>query len=78
MPEVKVYRVVGRFYKDKIPKVHRFTKEVRALKEEDAKELVYSDIGSRHKVKRNRIKIERIEEMSVEEAVDPTIKFLGA
>ncbi|RLG72622.1 MAG: 50S ribosomal protein L18a [Methanobacteriota archaeon] len=67
MSEVRVYRVVGRFYKDRSPRVHRFTKEVRALKEEDAKELVYSDIGSRHKVKRNKIEIERVEEISAEE-----------
>jgi len=43
-----------------------FVKEVRALKPEHALEKIYSELGSRHKLKRKRIKILAIEEVSKE------------
>lgn len=73
--EVKVYRVKGTFAigKEKQP----FTKEYRAVKPEDVIELVYSDIGSKHKVKRSKIWIEKIEEISPEEAENPIVRRLS-
>ena len=47
-------------------KYQKFSKEIVALKKEDALELVYSDLGSKHKVKRTQIKIEKIEEEEIE------------
>lgn len=53
MSSVKTYHIRGEFKKrkDKIP----FGKYVRALNVEDALEIVYSIIGSKHRVKRNMI-----------------------
>jgi len=41
----------------------RFTKEVRAVRPEDALEKVYCEIGSNHKAKRFEIRITRLEEL---------------
>jgi len=46
---------------------------VRALKPEHAIEKVYSDLGSRHKLKRYHIRIENIEEVPLEEVEDLNI-----
>ncbi|MEM2848804.1 MAG: 50S ribosomal protein L18Ae [Candidatus Bathyarchaeia archaeon] len=62
MAEVKVFRIMGRltmgFQKMK------FVKEIRALKPEHATEKIYSELGSRHKLKRAKIEIDSIEEVT--------------
>ncbi len=60
----KLFRISGKFLMG--DKYQKFEKEVVALKKEHALELVYSDLGSKHKVKRTQIKIEKIEEEEVE------------
>jgi len=45
-----------------------FTKEVKALKSEDASEKLYMELGSKHKVKRFEISIEKVEEVKKEGA----------
>ncbi|MFA4647599.1 50S ribosomal protein L18Ae [Pyrococcus kukulkanii] len=72
---VKVFRVLGYFEKN--GKKFKFTKEYRAVKEEHVKELVYSDIGSKHKVKRNKIYIKEIKEIKPEEAEDIVVRRLS-
>lgn len=75
MSEVKVYRVIGRIRKPNLKT--NFQKEVRALKPEDAVEEVYKILGSKHRVKRFHIRIERVEEVSdPEEIRDPIIRSL--
>ncbi len=61
MSEVKTFRIQGEVRKQamKMP----FVKEVRAIKEGDALEKVYVDLGSRHKAKRFEIRIIRVEEV---------------
>ena len=56
MSSVKTFHIRGEFKKrkDKIP----FGKYVRALNVEDALEMVYSVVGSKHRVKRNMIFID--------------------
>ncbi len=73
--EVKVYRVKGVFQKG----THKesFTKEYRALKREDVEELVYSEIGSKHRVPRTKVWIESIEEIKPEEAENPVVRKLS-
>lgn len=73
--EVKVYRVKGVFERGNLKQP--FTKEYRALKPEHVKELVYSDIGSKHRVPRSKIWIESIEEIKPEEAEDPVVRRLS-
>ena len=74
MSEVKVYRVIGRITKSNLKT--RFRKEIRAAKPEDAVEEVYKLIGSKHRVKRFHIIIEKIEEVKPEEITDPVIRAL--
>ena len=74
MSEVKVFRVIGEIRKPNFQT--DFRKEVRALKPEDAKEKVYMELGSKHRVKRFQIKIVKVEQISLEEIESPLIKKL--
>ncbi len=53
-----------------------FTKEFRAVKEEDIYEKLYSIFGSKHGIKRNQIKIDSIEEIAEDEVQDPVVKAI--
>ncbi len=57
--EVKVYLIKGIIRKPNF--LTTFRKKVRALNSEDAIEKVYKTLGSKHKVKRFHIKIEKVE-----------------
>ena len=74
MSEVKVFQVIGEIRKPNFQT--DFRKEVRALKPEDAKEKVYMELGSKHRVKRFQIKIVKVEQISLEEIESPLIKKL--
>ncbi|MCW4019898.1 MAG: 50S ribosomal protein L18Ae [Candidatus Bathyarchaeota archaeon] len=65
MSEVKVYRVIGKITKPNFRT--SFQREIRAVKPEDAVEEVYKVLGSKHRVKRFYIRIEKVEEVSAEE-----------
>jgi len=73
---VKVFRVIGEVRKSnwKTP----FEKEVVALKPEHAVEKVYTELGSKHRVKRFHIKIDKVEEIAPNEVEDPLIRKLLA
>ena len=66
MNSVKTFHIRGQFKKrkDKIS----FGKYVRALNVEDALEMVYSNLGSKHRVKRNMI---FINPKDIKEITDP-------
>ena len=70
----KIYRVKGRFVLGS--EVQVFTKEFKAVKEEDIEEKIYSLFGSKHRINRNQIKIESIEEISADEAEDHIVKAI--
>ena len=72
--KTKIYRVKGILMD--IDKVKPFTKELKAIKEEDIEEKILSDFGSKHRLSRKDIKIESIEEISKEDVTDPIIKEL--
>ena len=72
--KTKRYRVKGILMD--IDKVKPFTKELKAIKEEDIEEKILSDFGSKHRLSRKDIKIESIEEISKEDVTDPIIKEL--
>lgn len=69
-----MFRVMGAIVKPNLRTT--FKKEVRALKPENAKEKIYMELGSKHRVKRFQIKILKIEEISPEEIENPLIKKL--
>lgn len=71
----KIYRVKGKFLMG--DKMQPFTKELVSMKPEDAQEKIYSDIGSKHKIKRNKIVIESLEEIPEGEATDLMVKYLA-
>jgi len=75
MSEVKIFRVVGKITKPNFQT--DFRKEIRALKPEQAVEKIYREIGSKHRVKRFQIKILKVEEISAEDATDPTVRKLA-
>ena len=71
---MKVFRVTGEIHKPNLKT--SFNQEIVADKPEHAKEKVYAELGSRHRVKRCHIKITNIEEVSPEEIVNPILKKL--
>lgn len=72
--KTKIFRVQGTFIMGDSFKP--FTKELKAIGEDDIKEKIYSEFGSKHHIVRNQIHIEKIEEISAEDVVDPLIKTL--
>ena len=70
----KIYRIKGSFVMGSETQV--FTKELRAIKEEDIYEKLYSIFGIKHRIKRNQIKIDSIEEIAEDEVVDPIVKAI--
>jgi large subunit ribosomal protein LX len=61
---MKAFKVSGTFKMR--PGIQKFTKEVAAEDQRAAVEQVLSDLGSKHKVKRNEISVEGVA------AIDPT------
>ena len=71
---MKVFKVTGEINKPKLKTP--FTKELLAEKSEHAVEKVYSEIGSKHRVKRCHMKISKVEEISPDEIANPILKKL--
>lgn len=69
---MKVFRVTGEIRKPNLKT--QFRKEVIAVKPEHAVEKVYSELGSRHRVKRFHIKISKVEEVAPQDIEDPLIR----
>ncbi len=66
MSKVRTFRITGEIKKPAA--IIRFSKELKGLKQEEALERLYAELGSRHKAKRFDIKITTIkEEKSVPE-----------
>ena len=74
--EIKTYRVVGTLLKQ--GKKTNFTVDVRATRMDIAVFKVRENLGSRHKVKTNMVKIKEVKEISPQESKDPLIQQLGS
>jgi len=72
MEKTKIFKVTGKMEKPNLKTT--FSKEVTALKPEDAMEKIYTDLGSRHRIKRYHIKIASIKEISIKETQSLNIK----
>jgi len=69
---VQIFRIKGQFkYKRR---TSNFSKEFCALTEEQAKEKLYSELGSRNRLKRIQIRISKIEKIKPEEITDPLVQ----
>ena len=71
---MKAFRVKGTFQMG--DRWQDFTKEVVDKDAEAVKEQVYSRLGSKHRVKRSKIQILDVKEISLEEVSDPMTKYL--
>lgn len=69
---MKVFRVTGEINKPNL--ATPFAKEVLADKSEHAVEKVYSELGSRHRVKRHHIKIADSTEVPNDEIQNEILK----
>ncbi|BCU68307.1 50S ribosomal protein LX [Sulfolobales archaeon HS-7] len=76
--KVKIFVVKGEavFNVSRYPTVQKFTKFVTALNEVQAKEKVYSELGSKNKIKRYNIRITEIREVEPEQVKDRSILAL--
>jgi large subunit ribosomal protein LX len=72
--KTKIYRIQGKFVMG--DSLKPFTIELKATSEEDLKEKIYSEFGSKHHISRNQIKIGDIKEISPDEVLDPIIKTM--
>lgn len=69
---MKVFRVTGEITKPNLKTT--FNKELVADKQEHAVEKVYAELGSRHRVKRTHIRIDKVEEVPVDQIENPLLK----
>ncbi len=72
--KTKIFRIQGKFMMGNSYKP--FIKELKAINEENISEKIYSDFGSKHGIKRSKIIIEEIKEISEDDVQDPIIKAL--
>lgn len=73
--KTKIFKIQGKFLMGE--KLQKFTKELKASKEEDIYEKIYSDFGSKHHISQDQIKIDKIEEISLGQVQDPLIKAIS-
>ena len=66
MSSVKTYHIRGEYKRRK--RLIPFGKYIRAVNKEDALEQVYSILGSKHRVKRNLISVDK---KDIKEVTDP-------
>ena len=69
----KAYRVEGQFVVKN--KLHTFTKETLAQSEKEALEYILSTVGGNHRIKRRKISIDNIYELSPEDVTNPVVKY---
>ncbi|MFX0123299.1 MAG: 50S ribosomal protein L18Ae [Candidatus Hodarchaeota archaeon] len=71
---VKIFRISG-FFKQR-RQTTSFSKELCALTEEQAKDTLFSEFGSRNRLKRGQIQITSIEKITPEDTTDPFVQKL--
>ena len=69
---MKAYRVKGEFLMGGV--YSPFNREIEAMDEDDAREKMLSLLGSEHRCKRNKIRVETIVEVPLDEVEDQLIK----
>jgi large subunit ribosomal protein LX len=70
--KINFFKVTGTFRNGK--RIQNFTKEVQVDNKQNAEEHIYSILGSKHRVKRREITINKIEELPVDKVTDPILK----
>lgn len=72
--KVQIFRISGSFKQKK--QLSNFSKEFCALTEEQAKEKLFTELGSRNRLKRRQIRIDSILKITSQEVTDPFIQKL--
>ena len=70
---MKAFRINGHFQMGS--RRQKFAKEVVGTDEQQARQNLYSILGSKHRVKRPKIWIEDVAEIGPEEVTDLVVKF---
>ena len=73
--KVKTYRISGTMIKHK--KKLKFVQDIRATKMDMAVFKILENLGSRHKLRTNMIKIKKVEEINPAESRSTLIQQLG-
>jgi large subunit ribosomal protein LX len=71
---MKAFRVTGTFLMGRA--WQRFRKEVAAPDKDAALEKIYSDLGSKHRVKRRAVRVRSIEELPKDAVTNPVVAHL--
>ena len=71
---MKAFRVTGSFRMGR--EKENFTKEVASKDKKGAMEFILSDLGSKHKVKRYDIQIDKVQELKPEEITDAVVTYM--
>ena len=71
---VKVFRIIGSFKQRR--ETTPFSKEFSSLTEEQAKDRLFAEFGSRNRLKKRQIRISSIKIITHEEITDPFVKKL--
>ena len=69
---VKIYRISGSFKKRR--ETTSFSREFLALSEENAKDKLFSHLGSKNRIKRGQIKIKSVAQIPFADVTDPLIE----
>ena len=70
---MKAFKVTGNFRMGR--KTSPFSKEVAANDKKSAEETILSDLGSKHKVKRYDITIDKVAELKPDDVADLAVRF---
>ena len=72
--KTKIYRIKGKLLD--VDKTKIFTREMKGIKEEDVKEQLLSEFGSKHRLNRSQIIFDDISEITADEVTDPVVRDL--
>lgn len=72
---VKIFRLQGQYRR--LKRTYRFSREIRAMTPEEAREQLYTLLGSFHRVNRKAIAIERVDEIPSTEAKTLIVRQLS-
>ncbi|MBN1330435.1 MAG: 50S ribosomal protein L18a [Candidatus Heimdallarchaeota archaeon] len=74
--QVKNYRIL--LLKKPLTTQEKYEVDVRAVSEKDAVEQAYSRIGSKHRITRRLLKVEKIKEINDSELKNPILKEIAS
>ncbi|MHA2297084.1 MAG: 50S ribosomal protein L18Ae [Candidatus Hodarchaeales archaeon] len=73
--KIKNFKITGEFRKNR--DVITFTRVKRGLKKAECIDQIYKELGSKHRVKRDKIKVTGIQVIKDEDLEDPVLKSLA-